>query len=665
MQTDAFATTHFRQLVQREDQHLAVFTDHSHGIAFDRLHDQQADAVLDVQNLFAGPRLRHNISLGHDKAVARRRCDQQFAVGIVDQDIHNLGFVRQIDHQAERFAHPATTGQVGGGNGIETPVRRSHQQFVGGLRVEDKARAVAIFELQLAGQIDVAGHRADPAHLRTDHGDWFALDHRFDRNLFGFGSFGQHGATCAARIAFAKRLFGFAQLFRDAGPLKVFAGQQVFQSGALFHQAIPFGDQLHLFETAQGPQAHVQDRFGLNLGQGHGGRRDHIGWSDIVSLGGGALVVQRPVFAHQRGLGVVIVADDVDHAIKVQERNDQAFQHLKTVVDLFHPVRRAAAQYIAAEIKEGTQHFLHRTDLGRHAVDQNVHVQAELDLEVRVAEQHVHQNIGVHVLGLRFKDHADVFGAFVADIGKDRNLLGLDQFGQPFDQLGFLNLIGDLGHDNLVHAAAQILDRPFRPQAERSTTCAVGLRDVFGRLDQHAACREIRTGDVVQQRVVLRVRRLDQMQTGIDQFGNVVRRNVRRHAHSDPAGTVCQKVREGSGQNNGFFQRAVIVRAEIDSVFVQPVQHRLGHDGQARFGVTRGRRVIAIDVAEVTLTVHQRIANGKVLRQTRHRVIDRGVAVRVIVAHHVAGNFGRLPETARRRQAQFTHRVQNTSVNRL
>ena len=483
--------------------------------------------------------------------------------------------------------------------------------------------------------------------MRTDHGDRLALDHRFDRNIFGFGGLGQHGATCATGIAFAERLLGFAQLFRNAGPLKVFAGQQVFQTGALFHQAIPFGDQLHLFQTAQGPQAHVQDRFGLNLGQGHGGRRDHIGRSDIIGLGRGAFVILRPVFAHQRGLGIVIVADDVDHAIKVQEGNDQTFQHLKAVVDLFHPVRRAAAQNIATEIKEGTQHFLHRTDLGRHAVDQNVHVQAELDLEVRVAEQHVHQNIGVHVLGLGFKDHADVFGAFVADIGKDRNLLGLDQLGQPFDQLGFLNLIGNFGHDDLIDAAAQILDRPFCPKAERSTTSAVGLRDVFGRFHQNATCREIRTGDVIQQGVVLRVGRLDQMQTGINQFGNIVRRDIRRHAHRDPAGAVRQKVRERCGQNNGFFQRAVIVRAEVDGVFIQTVQHRLGHDSQPRLGVTRRSRVIAVDVAEVTLTIHQRIAHGKVLRQTRHRVIDRGVAVRVIVAHHVAGNLGGLTEATR------------------
>ena len=147
LQAHALAPTHFRQFIQREDQDLTVFAHDSHGVAFDRFHDQQTDAILDVQNLFAGSRLRHDINLGHDKAVTRRGRDQQFAVGIVDQDIHNLGLVRQIDHQAQRFTHAAPTRQVGGRNGVETPVRRSHQQFVCGFRMEDKARAVAVFEL--------------------------------------------------------------------------------------------------------------------------------------------------------------------------------------------------------------------------------------------------------------------------------------------------------------------------------------------------------------------------------------------------------------------------------------------------------------------------------------------------------------------------------------
>ena len=53
-------------------------------------------------------------------------------------------------------------------------------------------------------------------------------------------------------------------------------------------------------------------------------------------------------------------------------------------------------------------------------------------------------------------------------------------------------------------------------------------------------------------------------------------------------------------------------------------------------GVAHRRRVVAVDRAEVALPVDQRVAQREVLRHAHERVVDRGVAVRVVLAHHVA-----------------------------
>ena len=57
---------------------------------------------------------------------------------------------------------------------------------------------------------------------------------------------------------------------------------------------------------------------------------------------------------------------------------------------------------------------------------------------------------------------------------------------------------------------------------------------------------------------------------------------------------------------------------------------------EARFGVAVRRRRIAVDRAEVPLAVDERIAQREILHHAHERVVDRRVAVRVVLAEHVA-----------------------------
>ena len=126
----------------------------------------------------------------------------------------------------------------------------------------------------------------------------------------------------------------------------------------------------------------------------------------------------------------------------------------------------------------------------------------------------------------------------------------------------------------------------------------------------------------------------------LDQLIQIVRRDVGGHADGNAGRSICEKVREGGGHYHRLFQRAVVIRAEVHGVFGQTFHQRLGNRGQARFGIAAGGRVIAVDVAKVALAVDQGITHVEILRQARHRVINRGVAMRVIVPHHIARNLG-------------------------
>ncbi len=155
------------------------------------------------------------------------------------------------------------------------------------------------------------------------------------------------------------------------------------------------------------------------------------------------------------------------------------------------------------------------------------------------------------------------------------------------------------------------------------------------------------------------------MQRGIAQFGGVVRRDRGRHAHRDALRAVGQQVRKPTGQDRRLFRLAVIVGAKLDRVLIDALEQEardLGHPG---FGVAVGGGVIAVDVAEIALPVHQRITRREILRQPHQRVIDRLVAVRMEAAHHVADDLGGLLEGRAGIEPQQPHAVEDAAVNRL
>ena len=103
-----------------------------------------------------------------------------------------------------------------------------------------------------------------------------------------------------------------------------------------------------------------------------------------------------------------------------------------------------------------------------------------------------------------------------------------------------------------------------------------------------------------------------------------------------------------AGRTVGSLQAVVEVRREIDALLVDVGEELHRELREPRFGVpVRGRRV-AVDGAVVALAVDERVAHRKVLGEADHRVVDRLVAVRVVLAEHVADDGGALAVPGRR-----------------
>ena len=144
-----------------------------------------------------------------------------------------------------------------------------------------------------------------------------------------------------------------------------------------------------------------------------------------------------------------------------------------------------------------------------------------------------------------------------------------------------------------------------------------------------------------------------------------MRRNVGRHADRDARGTVDQQVRNARGQDQRLVLRAVVVRPEVDRLLVDVGEQLVADAGHANLGVAHGRRVVAVDRAEVALPVDQHVAQREILRHAHDGVVDRRIAVRVVLTDHVADDARRLLVGAVPVVRHLVHGVEHASMHRF
>ena len=307
----------------------------------------------------------------------------------------------------------------------------------------------------------------------------------------------------------------------------------------------------------------------------------------------------------------------------------------------------------------------------RHAADERDGVVAEARLQRRVLEELVERDLRDRLaLELDVDAHAVLVGVIGERVVAHRDLgqhLVLDELRDLLDHAALAALadaVGKLGDDDRVLAAAQLLDVRAGTHDDPAASCPVGVANTAA-ADDVPARREVGPLHVLHQTLGVDVRLLDHRDHGVDHFPEVVRRDVRRHPDGDPRRAVHEQVREPRGKDVRLAPRLVVVRLEVDRVGVDVAQHLGRETCEPALGVAHRGRGIPVERAEVPLAVDERVAQRERLRHAHERVVDRRVAVRVVIAHDRPDDVRRLLVRAVRLQPVLEHAVENAAVNGL
>src|SRR5690606_9204451 len=353
--------------------------------------------------------------------------------------------------------------------------------------------------------------------------------------------------------------------------------------------------------------------------------------------------------------------DQLDHLIDVGECNGQTFEDVATFASLAQQVDGTAGDDFATMIDEGLQHLL-QVEQPRLTVHQRHHVDAEHHLHLRLGVEVVDHHLTHFALAQFDHDAHALFVGLIAQLRDAFDLFFLDELGDTFDQARFVHLIRQLGDDDaLLTGALVFFDRGARTHVEFAAARAIGLHDAGTTIDD-AGGRKIGTRHVFHQLVDGDGGVGHHGDAGGDDLAHVVRRNVGGHAHGDTGGAVHQQVGHLGRQHHGNLFGAIVVVGEVDGFLVEVGHQIMRQTLHADLGVTHGRRSVAIHRTEVTLTIHQRITQRKILRHAHDGFVDGGIAVRMVFTDDVAHDTGGLLVGLVPVVAEFAHREQHASM---
>ena len=409
----------------------------------------------------------------------------------------------------------------------------------------------------------------------------------------------------------AELLGDLAHLFLDDAQDLLLMRQQVLVVGDGAAQAVQLFLNLVALQAGQAAQLHLEDGRGL--------------------LGRKAKALDQAA----AGLGVGLRgADDANDLVDMVESHKITLEDMRAGLGLLKVEAGAASDDVDLVVDVVLQHLAQAQAFG-NAVDERQVVGAKGRLQRGVLIQVVEHDLRNDAL-LELDDQTDaLLVGLIAHIRDALDALVVDELGDLLLQGALVDHVGNLGKDQAAAAGLGGLHVCLGTHGNGAAAGLVALLNA-GAAHDDGAGGEVRTGHDLHELVDGGVGVVNQVAGGLDRLGEVMRGDVGGHADGDALTAVDQQVGEARRQRHGLGERFVVVGLPVDGILLQVTQQFHGGLCQAALGVTHGCRAVAVDVAEVAVTVDERRAHGEPLRQADHGLIDRVVAMRVVLTDNFA-----------------------------
>ena len=267
--------------------------------------------------------------------------------------------------------------------------------------------------------------------------------------------------------------------------------------------------------------------------------------------------------------------------------------------------------------------------------------------------------------GLDLDDQAQsVFAIRQIDhVRNARDLLFCDAVLDAFNDAFGADEVGEFGDDDAGLPRGNLLDGRASAGPERPLAGLVCLADAI-ETDDNPSAGKVGTWNEGHEVVKRRIGVSNEVPCCLDYLAKVVWRHVCRHAHSDSAGTVHQQIGERSGQDFRLEQLPVVVGDEVNDVFVETLRHGHCLGSETGLGVAAGSGAV-VERTEIPVSVDEGNAQAERLRQADECVVDRAIAVRVQLAHHLADNSRALDVPLVGTQSHVGHLIDDSTLYRL
>ena len=231
------------------------------------------------------------------------------------------------------------------------------------------------------------------------------------------------------------------------------------------------------------------------------------------------------------------------------------------------------------------------------------HVKVVIDLQIRIFKEIIQNQLGI---GILFQLNGNTKPVTVRLIPYFRNTSYLiidPNIINLLDQNSFVNVIRNFSDNNLLFATLELFN--LRPRTHDNATFPsfIGFLNLITPL--HNGSRwEVRPWQKLHEFVNLGFGVVNHIHHRIDDFSQIVRRNVRRIPSRNPRRPIYQKIWKGSRQYGRFFFRIVKVPSKRYGVLFDVLEQVARNLRQASLGVPHSGWRITVHRTVISVHFH-------------------------------------------------------------